>query len=156
MAVPRRVTQKPARSLLRALFGVLLTASILTYASADDLKLWYDKPATNWEREALPIGNGRLAAMIYGGVPEEHIQFNEESFWIGDEKESGSYQNAGDLYVKFDHGPAESYRRELTLGMAYHDVSYEVGGRTFKRIAFGCRPCECAGLRLFRLQVSKA
>ena len=87
----------------------LTTAALLTLTSlasaAEDLSLWYDKPATNWEQQALPIGNGRLGAMIFGGVPEEHIQFNEESFWIGDEKDTGAYQNAGDLYVKFDHGP---------------------------------------------------
>jgi alpha-L-fucosidase 2 len=105
--------------------------------SADDLKLWYDKPARNWEQEALPIGNGRLAAMIYGTVPEEHIQFNEESFWIGDDKDTGSYQNAGDLYVKFDHaGPMTHYRRELDLSNAIHKVSFESGGVTFRRIAF--------------------
>ena len=95
--------------------SVCFSLVLLASASATDLKLWYDKPATNWEREALPIGNGRLAAMIYGTVPEEHIQFNEESFWIGDEKDTGAYQNAGDLYVKFDHGPVSKYRRQLYL-----------------------------------------
>lgn len=44
-------------------------------------KLWYKKPADEWE-EALPLGNGRLGAMVYGGV-EEHIQVNEESMWYG-------------------------------------------------------------------------
>jgi len=47
------------------------------------LKLWYDKPAEKWE-EALPIGNGRLGAMIYGGINEDHIQFNEETLWSGE------------------------------------------------------------------------
>ncbi len=45
-------------------------------------KLWYKKPADEWE-EALPLGNGRLGAMVYGGVKEEHIQVNEESMWYG-------------------------------------------------------------------------
>lgn len=44
------------------------------------IELWYDKPASVWE-EALPIGNGRLGAMIYGKPSEEHIQFNEETLW---------------------------------------------------------------------------
>ena len=108
-----------------------------TPASAEDLKLWYDKPATNWEREALPIGNGRLAAMIYGTVPEEHIQFNEESFWIGDEKDTGAYQNAGDLYVKLDHkGPMSKYRRELDIENGIHRVSYESGGVKYTRLSW--------------------
>ena len=45
-------------------------------------KLWYKKPANNWE-EALPIGNGRMGAMIYGTVETEHIQLNEDSVWYG-------------------------------------------------------------------------
>ena len=45
-------------------------------------KLWYEKPAIEWE-EALPIGNGRLGAMVYGGADKELIQVNEESMWFG-------------------------------------------------------------------------
>jgi len=48
----------------------------------EDLTLWYEKPASKWE-EALPVGNGRLGAMIYGGTAEDHIQFNEETLWTG-------------------------------------------------------------------------
>lgn len=46
------------------------------------LVLWYDKPATMWP-EALPVGNGRLGAMIYGKTSDEIIQFNEETLWSG-------------------------------------------------------------------------
>lgn len=45
-------------------------------------KLWYQRPAECWE-EALPIGNGRMGAMIYGTVETEHIQLNEDSVWYG-------------------------------------------------------------------------
>lgn len=45
-------------------------------------KLWYEQPAKEWE-EALPIGNGRLGAMVYGGTDREQIQVNEESMWYG-------------------------------------------------------------------------
>lgn len=45
-------------------------------------RLWYEQPAKEWE-EALPIGNGRLGAMIYGGTDREQIQVNEESMWYG-------------------------------------------------------------------------
>lgn len=44
--------------------------------------LWYDKPARNWN-EALPLGNGRIGAMVYGDPYEECIQFNEATFWSG-------------------------------------------------------------------------
>ncbi|MGE9269591.1 MAG: glycoside hydrolase N-terminal domain-containing protein, partial [Verrucomicrobiales bacterium] len=49
----------------------------------EPLTLWYRKPATKWESEALPVGNGRLAAMVFGGVDQERIQFNEETVWDG-------------------------------------------------------------------------
>ena len=49
----------------------------------EPLTLWYRRPATNWETEALPVGNGRLAAMVFGGIDHERIQFNEESVWDG-------------------------------------------------------------------------
>ena len=45
-------------------------------------KLWYEEPAQRWE-EALPIGNGKLGAMIFGGVKEEVLQLNEDSIWYG-------------------------------------------------------------------------
>ena len=46
------------------------------------LTLFYLQPAQKWE-EALPLGNGRLGAMVFGGVPEERIQLNEHSLWAG-------------------------------------------------------------------------
>src|ERR1043165_7912027 len=48
----------------------------------NDLMLWYAQPAQKWE-EALPIGSGRLGAMVFGGVTEERIQFNEDTLWAG-------------------------------------------------------------------------
>lgn len=46
------------------------------------LTLWYDKPAATWV-EALPVGNGRLGGMVYGGAAHERIQLNEDSMWSG-------------------------------------------------------------------------
>ena len=47
-----------------------------------ELKLWYDKPAGKWT-EALPLGNGRIGAMVHGGIREEKICFNEDTLWSG-------------------------------------------------------------------------
>ncbi|SMP64346.1 alpha-L-fucosidase 2 [Neorhodopirellula lusitana] len=55
----------------------------LAAAPEEPLTLWYRKPATKWETEALPVGNGRLAAMVFGGVNNERIQLNEETVWDG-------------------------------------------------------------------------
>lgn len=46
------------------------------------LELWYDEPAEKWT-DALPIGNGRMGAMVYGGVRRERIQFNDDTLWTG-------------------------------------------------------------------------
>ncbi len=46
------------------------------------LTLWYTQPATEWP-QALPIGNGRLGAMVYGGIEQEHLQLNEDTLWSG-------------------------------------------------------------------------
>ena len=46
------------------------------------LTLWYRTPATNWT-SALPVGNGRLGAMIFGGVERERLQLNEDTLWAG-------------------------------------------------------------------------
>ncbi|MTE22280.1 glycoside hydrolase family 95 protein [Streptomyces sp. TRM43335] len=50
---------------------------------ADGNVLWYDEPAVSWESHALPIGNGTLGAMVFGGVTSETVQFNEKSLWTG-------------------------------------------------------------------------
>jgi len=66
--------------------SVLLTISC-SYAqkSATEnvLKLWYDKPATDWMTQALPIGNGYLGVMFFGDPAEERLQFSEGSLWAG-------------------------------------------------------------------------
>ncbi len=56
-------------------------------APEEALTLWYRKPATKWETEALPVGNGRMAAMVFGGVDRERIQLNEETVWDGEYKD---------------------------------------------------------------------
>ncbi len=65
--------------------GLLLILSLTTGYSQtpNSLKLWYTKPSgVTWEN-ALPIGNGRLGAMVYGNVEKEIIQLNEHTFWSG-------------------------------------------------------------------------
>lgn len=63
------------------LFVIMLAAHFCSSAQSN-LKLWYNKPAASWN-EALPIGNGRLGAMIFGNVSDELIQLNESTLWSG-------------------------------------------------------------------------
>jgi len=61
---------------------------------AQDLKLWYNKPAIKWT-EALPLGNGRIGAMVFGGIEQDRIQFNEETLWTGEPRDynrKGAYK----------------------------------------------------------------
>jgi len=68
------------------LFAVLLLfLSLLStrgFSQKNDLKLWYKQPASDWN-DALPVGNGRLGAMVFGDFFHERIQLNEESLWAG-------------------------------------------------------------------------
>lgn len=72
-----------AKSILIILLTFLVGAACVSVPeSPNNLKLWYNKPAQKWT-EALPIGNGGLGAMIFGGVENDRIQFNEETLWNG-------------------------------------------------------------------------
>ena len=53
------------------------------------VKLWYNQPAVKWSSEALPIGNGRMGAMFFGGIELDRIQFNEQSLWSGENNWDG-------------------------------------------------------------------
>src|SRR5436190_11698066 len=64
------------------LFNLSLLMAVCASHGQQAQKLWYKKPAKVWT-EALPVGNGRLGAMIFGGVTEELIQLNEATFWTG-------------------------------------------------------------------------
>ena len=75
----------------------LLTVSLPMAAQDDNTeRLWYDKPATIW-LEALPVGNGRLGGMVYGGTQSDEIQLNEDSFWSGGPHNNNSTTSANNL-----------------------------------------------------------
>jgi alpha-L-fucosidase 2 len=67
---------------MRVLGFLTLTFTLTLSAAPPSPRLWYAQPATKWE-EALPIGSGRLGAMVFGGTAEERIQFNEDTLWLG-------------------------------------------------------------------------
>jgi alpha-L-fucosidase 2 len=67
---------------LLILLGLLLLTPSMNAQKGGKLKMWYDKPASNWN-EALPLGNGRIAAMVFGDPTNEKLQLNESTFWSG-------------------------------------------------------------------------
>ncbi|MBO6028103.1 MAG: glycoside hydrolase family 95 protein [Bacteroidales bacterium] len=60
-----------------------------TEVAGDQERLWYDAPAGRW-LEALPLGNGQMAAMVFGGIADETIQLNESTFWSGSPHDNNS------------------------------------------------------------------
>jgi alpha-L-fucosidase 2 len=67
------------------IFCFIQVATVASYAQTGndpDMKLWYNKPATAWE-EALPLGNGKTGAMVFGGIVTERLQLNDNTLWSG-------------------------------------------------------------------------
>ncbi len=84
---------------LRIIPAALLAAASACAASNAPLSLWYTRPASTWV-EALPTGNGRLGAMIFGGIARERIQFNEDTVWTGgphDYSHPGAWKHLGEI-----------------------------------------------------------
>ncbi len=139
----------------------LLVCLLCAVAGAAEPVLTYDRPATHWERERLPIGNGRLGAMLDGGVGIDRIQFNEESLWTGDANPSGgfdyskdkpnsfgAYQNFGEVVVTIDGADGkpvpDGYERRLELLDGIHLTLVPGQGL---REAFASVPAQVAVLR---------
>jgi len=130
--------------MMRKLTCIAALALTAMTTSAQEHKLWYDKPAQHW-LEALPIGNSHLGAMVYGGTDVEEIQLNEETFWSGqphnnDSRESlaalpevrrlifeGKEQQAAKLIDKYfvpgPHGMRYLPMGSLKLKLGHKDVT---------------------------------
>jgi len=77
---------------MKKLICIASMALVAMAMSAQQHKLWYNKPASHW-LEALPIGNSHLGAMVYGGTETEEIQLNEETFWSGSPHDNNSKES---------------------------------------------------------------
>jgi alpha-L-fucosidase 2 len=136
--------EKIMKASARAFLTVLALAAV---ASGQRLALHYNQPAEDWQSQALPIGNGRLGAMIFGDARHEHLQLNEISLWTGDEKDTGSYQNLADLFFDLTHGAPESYQRRLDIDSAIHSIEYKADGTAYRREYFASAPQQALVLR---------
>jgi alpha-L-fucosidase 2 len=110
-----------------------------------------------WGSSVYPIGNGRLGCTVFGGIAEEHIQFNEDTLWTGDEAETGAFQNFGDMFIALEgHADASptngTYRRELDIEKALHTITYEHAGTRYRREYFASHP---ANVMVFRFTADK-
>lgn len=121
---------------------IVFASGVNAQKSPRNLIIWDNKPAKDWMTDAYPIGNGRIGGMVFGGISQDHIQFNENSLWTGDEDTTGAYQAFGDVYVDFMQKksvPAD-YRRELDINRAVQSVSYTNAGVLYKRQYFSSFP----------------
>lgn len=113
-------------------------------------KLWYLQPAKRWD-EALPLGNGRMGAMVFGGTNSEHIQMNEDSVWYGksiDRLNPDAGKHMEEVrHLIFEHkfeeaerlalcsmsGTPESQRQYQNLGDIYIELYHSEEVKNYKR-----------------------
>ena len=115
---------------------VQLGAGIACAAAEADgnLRLWYEQPATKWE-QALPIGNGRLGAMIYGQPQRERLQLNDVTILSGspqpDADRKEAYKNLPEfrrLIREGKYAEAEKFANANFNGPAPYQASYQLLG----------------------------
>lgn len=135
---------------LKKIFTVAAICTALNAGAQQDLQLWYQRPAQKWT-DALPVGNGRIGAMVFGRYDTERIQLNEESVWAGSQMNSnnaaaathlpqiqkalfnGDYQNARDLASKYLVGTPPRIRSYQPLGNLFIHYEWKNPVETYKR-----------------------
>lgn len=130
---------------------ILLVMSFCHGLSADELGLWYRQPAADAKpmEEALPIGNARIGALVFGQPARERLSVNEDSLWTGGENPSGDYDSMGAYQVLgnvFVNLPSQTnilaYRRDLDLDDAISHVNYSANGVNYRREFFASHPAQ--------------
>lgn len=118
---------------------LLILVSIFVFvqlSAQDDLKLWYDKPASDWN-SALPLGNGRLGAMVFGTPAVEHLQLNEETIWAGSPNsnahklEDGVLEKVRRLIFEEKYEEAQDLATAKIMSPKNHGMPYQTMGDLF-------------------------
>ena len=149
LALLRIARDRNGRGRLEPRHNLQMRATMLAMAfaaalAAQPLTLQYTREAEDWQSQALPIGNGRIGAMIFGGAQHEHLQLNENSLWTGDEKDTGRYQNLADLFLDLDARRPTAYRRGAGyFDRAIHSISYTADGVAYRREYLASAPARC-------------
>ena len=123
------------KNIQQIVFTAVMLAIGVHELRADDgtCRLWYDKPATYWE-EALPVGNGYLAAMVYGDPYCERIQLNEESIWTGSPYQNVNKEGRGaldeirQLIFNGKYKEAQDLATEKLLSPVGEEMKYQTAG----------------------------
>ena len=120
---------------MKRILTVLAFAAIAcSPQNEEDLKLWYDEPAEKWV-EALPVGNGRLGAMVFGNPSEERLQLNEETVWAGQPNsnanpnvEEGALEGIRNLIFEGKYRAAQDMVDQKIFFRTNHGMSYQTVG----------------------------
>jgi alpha-L-fucosidase 2 len=124
------------RSALKGGVALTLTAGAWRSTSAQesgDLRLWYRQPAEQWT-EALPVGNGRLGAMIFGGVARERLQLNEDTLYAGgpydpaDPEARIALPRVRELIAQGKYAEAQALANEKMMARPLRMPSYQTVG----------------------------
>lgn len=116
------------------IFAVICFSTQLS--AQDNLKLWYDKPASDWN-SALPLGNGRLGAMVFGTPAVEHLQLNEETIWAGSPNsnahklEDGVLEKVRRLIFERKYEEAQDLATAKIMSPKNHGMPYQTMGDLF-------------------------
>ncbi len=136
------------------LLFLLSTAAVVS--AAPDLVLRFDEPASNWENQGLPLGNGALGAVMMTAPGRDVIQFTVDSLWTGDENPAGGYdltekkagdgcfgafQSMGELsFTATSTGEVSDFHRQLDIQRALHTATWRSGDTTQTREALASFP----------------
>lgn len=136
MRLTRRNALQCAAASLCAALAPAARAQNVVEAASRPLSLWYKQPASVWT-EALPIGNGRLGAMVYGGVGREEMQLNEDTLWAGgpyDPVHKGAVKNLAEVRRLIFAGKfkdAEALIEQGMMAQPEKQMSYQTIGSLF-------------------------
>ena len=115
------------------LAGAALLIAVRDVSADETMKLWFRRPAPQWDH-ALPLGNGRLGAMVFGQVNRERIQLNENTLWMGGPRETNNPEALGALgevrRLLFEGRPTEAYAlaEKRLMGRPFRLESYQTLG----------------------------
>src|SRR5262245_60705610 len=131
--VTRRSALQGAAALATLAAGAWRNATHAQQPGNDDLRLWYRQPAEAWT-EALPLGNGRLGAMVFGGVARERLQLNEDTLYAGgpyDPSDPGALvalPRVRALIAAGQYAEAQALANEKMMGRPLRMPSYQTVG----------------------------
>ena len=138
MKIPYPASMIPRASLAFCVTILLTLPQSAAEPEGDRLTLWYRQPAERWT-EALPVGNGRLGAMVFGGIAQDRVQFNEDTVWVGqphDYSRPGAHEHLAtlrELLFAGEQQAAQKLAMEQFMSVPLRQMPYQPLGDVILR-----------------------